>query len=140
MKLTEEAFCNYRQMAAEVEEEELSELLRKMPKIHVIPHAPNEDTGDDDDSLDCLIYETERDWSGTIEPISFHANLMSEAYYSIANNYFLSGYLTWPWYRHNSTSSLKEPYTPYFELWRRGARCCFEAEDRISVYCTALAD
>ena len=57
---------------------------------------------------------------------------MDEAFYSIACDYHLARYLAWPWYINSS--SIKEPFEPYFNLWLHGAtlRC----ERRITLLCS----
>ena len=57
---------------------------------------------------------------------------MDEAFYSIACDYHLARYLTWPWYMNSS--SIKEPFEPYFNLWLHGATLRCEAPDNITLF------
>lgn len=56
---------------------------------------------------------------------------LKDAYYSIANDYFLRFFLSWPEYRPFLT--LHDPFEPYFAIWSMGASVHVEASGRVVI-------
>lgn len=78
------------------------------------------------------LYDLVFDFTGTLKPCDQEATLLEEAFYSIANDIYLKGYLMWPFYARES--DLEDPFAPYFELWRHGVEIGFRGEDECLVY------
>lgn len=78
------------------------------------------------------LYDLVFDFTGTLKPCDEEATLLEEAFYSIANDIYLKGYLMWPFYAKES--DLEDPFAPYFELWRHGVDIGFRGEDECLVY------
>ena len=75
----------------------------------------------DEDAPDVLIYEVANDFMISLSNDCPEIYFMREAFYSIANDYFLRHYFMWPIY----ISPLKEagnPFMPYYEMTLRGLK------------------
>lgn len=66
--------------------------------------------------------------------ISKEASLLTEALYTMANNYNLSHYVLWPMLQETLDKTLEDPYSKYFELWRRGVNPFFEDDHKCVLY------
>lgn len=60
--------------------------------------------------------------------------LLDEALYTMANSYNLSNYVRWPLLRSFNGEESDEPYSKYFELWRRGVNPVFEDDGHCVLY------
>lgn len=65
---------------------------------------------------------------------SKEASLLTEALYTMSNNYNLANYVLWPMVQRNQDKSLEDPYSKYFELWRRGVNPFFEDDHKCVLY------
>jgi hypothetical protein len=90
------------------------------------------------DSPDVALHDVEGDWHRNLEPLFTGARATREAFYSIACNYHIARFLTWPWYR--SSTMIQEPYAPAFELWCRGASLSVPAPGRVLIDLTRTLD
>lgn len=102
--------------------DELVERLSPTPAFEI--SSATRFDGCDTSDLGTLIFEAVGDWFGSLSASDRRVPLMWEAFYSIACDYDLARYLMWPWYRR--AAPIAEPFAPYFELWRRGARVVFD--------------
>jgi hypothetical protein len=127
--------ANWRQMAGEINEQELVDLLTPVPRIAISNDVPPEPDPNDIESLDVFIYDVETDWHAQLIPQCPHASWLRQAFYYIACDYGLARYITWPWYRNSS--SIKEPFKPYFNLWLHGAKLRCESRDSITLFVAA---
>jgi hypothetical protein len=127
--------ANWRQMAVEIEEEEFINLLTPLPTVRISRVAEPAYDPNDTESLDVFINDVQTDWHGALEPICPHASWLREAFYYLGCDYYLARHLTWPWYR--PASSIHEPYEPYFELWRHGAKLRCISPDAVTLYLPA---
>lgn len=73
---------------------------------------------DEEEVLGEAIYELVNSHEDDEGPI----NILREAYYSIACDYYVSYYLQWPRYQGLENS---DPFAPYFELYRLGYMIAF---------------
>lgn len=133
IELTTQHYENVAQIAREHGQcEELVTLFDKFPQIDITTEPEPDRRQPDPNCPEDLVYGVVGDWFSTLQPIQSDALSMEEAFYSIACDYNLAGYLMWPLYR-NSTK-IEEPFAPYFELWRHGAHAIFTEPDLIKVY------
>jgi hypothetical protein len=66
--------------------------------------------------------------------LSKEASLLTEALYTMSNNYNLANYVLWPMVQQKQDKSLEDPYSKYFELWRRGVNPFFEDDHKCVLY------
>lgn len=66
--------------------------------------------------------------------LSKEASLLTEALYTTSNNYNLANYVLWPMVQQNQDSAKEDPYSKYFELWRRGVNPFFEDDRKCVLY------
>lgn len=97
---------------------ELGEWLGPRPQLNLVRGQPPSDVHPN--SLDAAIYDLEERWFSGLQSVFEADGVLGEAFYSIACDYSMARYLTWPWYR--GSSELDEPFLAYFQLWRHGAR------------------
>jgi len=123
VKSAVDQLANWRLMAEAIGERELVDLLTPLPRVTRRSTIPPPPDPNDTESLDVFIYDVQCDWHGGLPPLCPHASWMRDAVYSIACDYYLAHYITWPWYVHSSP--FVEPFGPYFALWRHGVtlRC-----------------
>lgn len=119
---------NWRRMAGDLHDTELVDELTPIPSIGISSETPPPTDPRDTSTLDVWFYDTRSDWLRSLNPVCPHAGWMSEAFYSIACDYALAAYITWPWFR--AASPLTDPFAPCFHLWKHGAtlRCRFPEE------------
>jgi len=100
---------------------ELLEMLNEVKIVEVLENTP----GIEDDTLNAHLYDAISDWGiGNIndeEPIS----LLSEAYYSINCDYYLSYYFQYPAFKNKPDIDFLKPY---FKIWESGYYCKFDGE------------
>ncbi len=105
----------WREIAREQGDEDLVNWL-SIDKIEV---TDAERTMPDNDSPETAVYDAQTDWHVGLRSTCPHSHVLREAFYSIACDYYLAYWVTWPWYR--DSTRIDEPYEPSFELWRHGA-------------------
>jgi hypothetical protein len=113
----------------------LMEILERPPEIVVVqgqtPWPPSPD------SVETLMYDVRTDFMASLTPSLSDALLLDEALYSIACDYFLRDYVLWPLYV--PSSSVVEPFGPYFEMWIHGVGLRFVGTDLIKAFVRVLA-
>jgi hypothetical protein len=114
--------------------EELITVLSSMP-IELQKGQPPSHTAQADQTY-ASIYDTVTDWFIDIEPVQSDALLLHEAFYSMACDYQLSQYIMWPLYQDKAP--VKDPFMPYYQLWKRGAELRFSGKESLTVYAPAL--
>ena len=62
------------------------------------------------------------------------ATLLKEALYTMACDYNLVHYVLWPIAQANFEQNHTDPYSPYFELWKRGVDFRFEDQQSAILY------
>ena len=123
---------NWRRMAADLDETELVDQLTPPPAIAIRHESPPPPDPLDTSTLDVWFYDVRSDWMRGLDPACPHAGWMSEAFYSIACDYALAAYITWPWFR--AASPLTDPFAPWFHLWKHEATLCCRSPEEIVLY------
>jgi hypothetical protein len=132
IELTTRHLENLRQIAQGFDKPELVELLEPVPQI-VLTHEPEPDRRlPDFSSPGTHAYEVVGDWFRSLEPCPSDAQLLHEAFYSIACDYNIAQYLLWPLYRQST--EIVDPFAPYFDLWTHGARPWHGKPGLVTVY------
>lgn len=85
-----------------------------------------------DNGSETLIYEAIGDFMRSLTPRESDALLMEEGLYTLACDSNLQHHILWPLYRHDTT--VEEPFQPYFDLWKHGARYRLASEHTARVY------
>lgn len=88
---------------------------------HIAPIFANFEA---EDNLGSIIYETLTDVISAHTDFNETVEILSEAYYSIGCDYWLSYYLQWPRYR--GLESTSDPLRPYAELYKLGYSVVFQ--------------
>lgn len=86
------------------------------------------------DCPDPDIYSSLGDWFGNLPShgqCAELAALFSEPLYHIANDYFLSYYLQWPFVQ---ADGMENPFLPHYQLWSMGLQIYFRAKDQIVLF------
>jgi hypothetical protein len=118
-----------RQIAVAGDHQELANLLESGPNIEIKEGEAFSPSALE--SPEIMIHETVGDWFFSLKPASSDAELMREAFYTIACDYDLARYLMWPW--HRDCTTIEEPFEPYFQLWRHGMTICFSRPGLVTV-------
>lgn len=109
----------------------LAKRLEVLPEISINYTAIPEQIRNSD-APETSIYDITGDWFIDLKPIESDALLLEEAFYSIACDYKIAHYLMWPLYKESTT--ITDPFAPYFELWTHGALPFFEKPGLVNVY------
>lgn len=75
-----------------------------------------------------IFHEIIDDWFINNTNCKITLEVLSEAYYSIGCDYYLSYYFQYPRYEHKLNNDV---FKPYFEIWKSGHVCWFESEKLI---------
>jgi hypothetical protein len=97
----------------------LDQYLGRVTNAAVVPLAAARRMNDDD----ILVYEGVGEFMGELYDYEHPIIKLSEAYYSVACDYWLAWYLQWPYFTERIP---KDVFLPYFELWARGHGCIFQ--------------
>jgi len=103
--------------------EPVYKIIKKLTNINFPQeHDQNEESDVDTEIIegvyDYLIYKR------TESPLL----LLRDGYYSIANDFFLAFWVSWPLYESNVP--IVDPFEPYFELWKHGYQVNFDDNER----------
>ena len=82
--------------------------------------------------LEMEVYELATDFVAGLSPVESDLLLLGEAAYGIACDYYVRHHVLWPLYR--ADSPVRDPFSPYFRLWRQGAALRFAGRERLVVY------
>jgi hypothetical protein len=133
-----ELLTSWRQMASQINQQELVKLLTPIPEIKITSSSPPEPDPTGTESLGVLIYDIHTDWRTQLEPMCPHASWMREAFYYINCDYYLADYVIWPWFM--KSSPIIEPMRPYFNLWLHGAELHCHAPDDVTLFVPSNED
>ena len=97
--------------------EDSADYLRGIEEIEIVPPGSIDEIRQ---QYDPEIYETVFDIISEQREYDEPIEVLDEAYYSIACDYWISYYLQWHRYRLNG-----DPFAAYFELYRRGYSAVF---------------
>jgi hypothetical protein len=123
--------ASMRDIAAARGDESLAKVLDSAAPRVIRGQQPTS-TQMDRDSPAARMYEAVTDYLRSIQPAASELLLLKEAFYSIANDCYIQGYLMWPLYA--SSASHHEPFAAYFELWCAGGGLDFPTEGDCRVY------
>lgn len=123
-----------RSLAVQTGAETMAALLDPTPEVRVLEGiAPKQIRADlDTVPLYRLIKKDAAELTGRLETQSPVPSMLGPAYYFAACDWALRDYLLWPAFR--DVSDLEDPFDPYFELWRHGAKLRTFGDGRIDVY------
>jgi hypothetical protein len=125
-----ELVCQYDE-AAKSWGDILKPLKERSISVCVTQSSPPKQSPTDYENLNAALYEVTGDFVRGLTPVKSDALLLRDALYYIACRYELVFYVIWPLYRNATT--LKEPFRPWFQLWKLGADLQFE-ENTCRVY------
>lgn len=122
--LAKELLAGFIKFAKFIKVKKLQKLLSQVTEIEI---SQNEEQNFDDE-LHNELYEVLSIWR--IESTDYDSlnALLTEAYYSIGNDYFLSAYLQYPTLTEKPKSDFLKPY---FEIWLRGYHFVFNGNKLI---------
>lgn len=83
--------------------------------------------------IEISVYLSLNDYFASFK-LSKEASLLTEALYTMSNNYNIANYILWPMVQQNHDKELDDPYSKYFELWRRGVNPFFEDDHKCVLY------
>jgi hypothetical protein len=121
MNLAREHVARMAQLAVHLKDSEVAEALAEVE----VTSDPAGAAGQDDD-LGILVYEFLTDFLAGLQPRQHEIFFLKEAFYSMANDYFLMAYVVWP--AAGLPESLAAAMDPYFELWRHGVELKFRGK------------
>lgn len=121
LKDTGYLFINYmKSFGKYLEDEEFVCILDKMTIVEILPDRECLEERRDD--ITDWIYDAVSDWAIENRDSDSLINILSEAYYSISCDYWLSYYFQYPAFGSRPEYDL---FKPYFELWAKGYICIF---------------
>lgn len=122
-RLGREMIGGFRSLADRIGNAELSQYLGSVTGPEIVD--PSRMNRSNDDNL--LVMEATGDFLNAIGDSENPIVNMSEAFYSVACDFFLKYYLMWPAYSKQIGIGC-DVFRPYFELWRRGVELSFEGQ------------
>jgi hypothetical protein len=120
----------FAEIAQQIDAIELIEILERPPKVVVVQGQAPWPPGPE--SVETLMYEARADFMASLTPSVSEALLFDEALYYLACDYSLRDYVLWPLYRPSTT--IVEPFGPYFEMWTHGVDLRFVGTDLIKAF------
>jgi len=123
-----------RALAEQTGAESMAALLDPTPEVRVLEGiAPKQIRADlDTVPLYRLLKKDAAELTSRLETRSLVPSMLGPAYYFAACDWALRDYLLWPVF--NAASDLQDPFGPYFDLWRHGAKLRTFGDGRIDVY------
>jgi hypothetical protein len=121
-------------LAQQTDADDLSAQLDPLPQVRVLQGiAPKQSKADlQSFPLYRAIKQQAAELSNRLSADNAVADLLRPAYYFAACDWALRDYLLWPIY--SDLTELDDPFLPYFELWRHGAKWRAFADDQIDIY------
>ncbi len=105
---------------------ELLQLLNSVKEVVVLDNEPELEN----DYLNSFLYDTISEWGLENENDNDLISVLSEGYYSINCDYYLSYYFQYPHFKDKPTNDFLKSY---FEIWKNGYYCKFD-ENKLIVY------
>ncbi len=119
-------------IASFANEESVRDALQPIPEIRVLEGIPPKHPKQEHEKSNLLksVQRTAR----LVERIDAgpYAEALRPAYYFTACDAMLRDYLMWPLYA--SVTDLRDPLSPYFELWKHGVKYRIFGESRVDLY------
>ena len=122
IKIGNEIIEKFKLFASHIENTEVVDILNSIKNVKIV----DTDIRDIDSHNHLLIEEAISDWTYDNTDEEDLIEILSEAYYSIACNYWLSYYFQYPRYADKPEFDFLEPY---FNLWKAGYYCRFDSSD-----------
>lgn len=121
-------------LAELLEDEATLTTLQPLPKIRVLEGIPPKHPKQDHEKTELLRTMQERVPS-LVDKLDGgpYAEVLQPAYYFTACDKMIRDYLMWPLYQAKN-DRLRDPYEPYFELWRHGVKYRVFREDLVDIY------
>jgi len=107
-----------------------SDAINSLSTLRVASDLPTPDILFSDD-MPTLIYELITDFFAKLQPERHELFMLKEAFYSMANDYFLMAYILWPVIQAETGSVIK--FDSYFEIWRNGITLNFSEDGMVFV-------
>lgn len=117
-------------VASSVGEVEMKSYFESTPRIEI---RRGQTASLESSDIDIFIYQALHDYFCKFN-ITEEAALLAEALYTMANSYNLANYVLWPVAQSSSRADSEDPYSKYFELWRRGVNPVFEDDNSCILY------
>jgi hypothetical protein len=122
------------EISKEAKSGELAQLLRQHDRSEVVvgqrSWPPNEE------DPETLVDEVVTDYVLSLSPERSQALLLREALYNMACDTYIRDYVLWPLYQEST--SVLEPFEPYFKLWKHSAGFRFDHDGSLKVYVPSM--
>lgn len=130
----ENFFLGLRNLALENDLKDVACQLEPIPTIRVVEGlAPKHPKADNEKSklLKAIQTQGPRVTDANARRCQF-ASLLRAAFYFLSCDAFLRDYLLWPFYELDAET--KDPYAPYFHLWKHGVKYRIFGEQQVDLY------
>jgi hypothetical protein len=128
--LTHRHLMEANKLVCQGQSSEISSLFDPLPNIEIVNAEIPEQAASA--VPDVLLLELVNDLVLSSTPTNSDFFLLEEAFYHINCDYLTRHYLLWPLYR--TALSIADPFLPYFDLWKHGARPVWEENRVVKVY------
>ena len=121
------------ELAINVGDSETAEVLDPLPGIRVLEGVPPKHPRSNDEKT-TFLSAMQQSVPSILERVDAgHAPAaLRQAYYFISCDPMLRDYLMWPLFR--SATAIRDPFLPYFELWRHGVKYRIFQEKQMDLY------
>lgn len=123
MQLGDQFINNIKTLSEYNNDNEFTELMAGITNVEIVKSREELDKSIDD--TQDYIYDALSDYISDYIDSNDLLSILSEAYYSIACDYWLSYYLQYPAIKTDLNCDI---FKPYFELWARGYYCSFKTD------------
>ncbi|MGB7347275.1 MAG: apolipoprotein acyltransferase, partial [Pirellulaceae bacterium] len=122
------------QLAADVGANDVTELLDPHPEIRVLEGIPPKNPKIENEKSELLVamQATVPTLCERLAEIDPHAEILRPAYYFNTCDAMVRDYLMWPLYA--TATKVRDPFAPYFELWRHRVKYRIFNNKRIDLY------
>jgi len=125
------SYCDSLKLVASlVGDVEIKSYFESNPRVEI---RRGETASLESSDIDIFVYQALHDYFSKFH-ISDEAALLTEALYTMANRYNLANYVLWPIAQSSSEKDSEDPYSKFFELWRRGVNPIFEDDKSCILY------
>ncbi len=122
------------ELAGEVGDTQLAELLQSPPKVRVLEGKAPKNPKIEHEKCDLLkaMQVNAPALVAKITGADAHSTTLQPAYYFATCDYMVRDYLMWPLYA--AAVKTIEPYGPYFRLWKHGAKYRIFGNKQVDLY------
>ncbi|MGV3611408.1 MAG: hypothetical protein ACO1N0_10690 [Fluviicola sp.] len=125
IRIGNELLVSFNVFASRTENDEMREALESIQTVKIASEKEEEES-----DTDILVYESITDWHIENSDSEELIDILDEAFYSIACDYFLGYYFQYPRYENKLGTDFLEPY---FQLWKAGYSCSFSENELLIV-------